>query len=57
MNHHSQDDFISKKRLCFIHTYVFMSLVILIHPFSSVLNFHLFVAFEIIFIEMKSEIS
>ena len=41
------------------HTYIciYMSLVILICPFNSVLNFHLFVAFEIIFIEMKSEIS
>ena len=26
MNCHSQDDFISKKRLCFIHTYVFICL-------------------------------
>lgn len=34
-----------------------MSVVILICPFSIVLNFNLFVAFEIIFIEIKSKIS
>lgn len=42
-----------KEKIVFnTYIYIYTSVVILIYPFSSVLNFHLFVAFE-----MKSEIS